>query len=560
MKTSSEATITAFREKGWWGNDTVSSLFDTAVQASGDNEALRDAPDRRAHSFGAPKCYSYNELDAAVWSLACELFDLGIRRDDIVVLQLPNIAEIIIAYLALDRLGAIVSPVPVQYGRYELGYIAKALTPKAYISTASFKNESFTCAHQASFSDDTLILAFGDQEPESAQLIGTATADIEALDTCQAYVSSHGAGADDIYTICWTSGTTGRPKGVPRSHNHWINAMIACEDSVALEDGETMLNPFPFVNMASIGGFLYLWLKKQARMILHHPFDPQVFLSQLSSEGVAYTVAPPAVLTKLAQTPEMLKAYDLSKLRYILSGSAPLAPAMIKTFKDVLDINVINVFGSNEGTTISSCPHDMPDPEERALFFPRYGTEGFEWSNRIAARMRTKLCDAETGTPVTVPGVSGELYVAGPAIFDGYYQSSSDNAEVFDNDGFFRTGDLFEIAGDKQEFYRFVGRCKDLIVRGGMNISPEELDTLLGGHPAIAEAAVVGYPDETLSERVAVVAVPKAGQHLSLKGINDFLLEQGLAKFKLPEKLAVTDALPRSPLNKVLRNTLTDLL
>jgi len=560
MKTSSEATITAFREKGWWGNETVSSLFDAAVQASGNKEALCDTPDRSAHSFGAPKCYSYSELDAAVWSLACELFDLGIRRDDIVVLQLPNIAEIIIAYLALDRLGAVVSPVPIQYGRYELGYIAKTLAPKAYISTASFKGESFTCAHQASFSEDTLILAFGDQEPESAQLIGTVTADIEALDTCQAYVSGHGAGADDIYTICWTSGTTGRPKGVPRSHNHWINAMIACEDSVALENGETMLNPFPFVNMASIGGFLYLWLKKQARMILHHPFDPQVFLGQLASKGVAYTVAPPAVLTKLAQTPETLKAYDLSKLRYILSGSAPLAPAMIKTFKDVLDIDVINVFGSNEGTTISSCPHDMPDPEERALFFPRYGTEGLEWSNRIAARIRTKLCDVETGTPVTVPGVSGELYITGPSIFDGYYQSNSDNAEVFDNDGFFRTGDLFEIAGDKQEFYRFVGRCKDLIVRGGMNISPEELDTLLAGHPAIAEAAVVGYPDELLSERVAVVAVPKTGQHLSLKNINDFLLSQGLAKFKLPEKLAVTDALPRSPLNKVLRNTLADLL
>lgn len=560
MITSSDAKIADYRQKGWWGDDTLSTMFDAAVAAAGDQPALSDTPDRPSHSFGDAKHLTFNELDAAAWSLACELFDAGIRREDIIVMQLPNIVEIVIAYLAIDRLGAVVSPVPVQYGRHELQHIAKTLEPKAYLSTASFKGESFTCAHQAAFPDGTLILAFGEEEPESAQLVGNLTADIEALDACQTYARTHGAGADDINTICWTSGTTGRPKGVPRSHNHWINAMIACEDSIALDKGDVMLNPFPFVNMASIGGFLYLWLKKQARMILHHPFDPKVFLSQLSSESAVYTVAPPAVLMQLLQVPEMLKAFDLSNLRYILSGSAPLTPTMVKGYKDTLGIDVINVFGSNEGTTLSSCPHDMPDPEMRALYFPRYGVDGFSWSNRIAARMRTKLCDPETGTEITDLGKPGELYVGGPAVFDGYYKSDQDNADVFDAGGFFRTGDLFEIAGEKGEFYRFVGRCKDLIVRGGMNISPEELDNLLGGHPHIAEAAVVGYPDEILSERIAVVAVPKPETELSLDHINDYLLDRGLAKFKLPEKLAVTDALPRSPLNKVLRNKLPELL
>jgi len=560
MITSSKEQIADYRSKGWWANETLSTLFDTAVKTAGNQQALLDAPDRTSHSFGEPKCLTYNELDAAVWALACELYDAGIRRDDIIVMQMPNIVEIVIAYLAIDRLGAIISPVPMQYGSHELHNIAATLQPKAYISISHFKGERFTSSRQAAFSDETLILAFGDEQPESAQLIGNETADIEALATCQTYAQSHGAGADDIYTICWTSGTTGRPKGVPRSHNHWLNAMIACEDSIALKDGETMLNPFPFVNMASIGGFLYLWLCKCARMILHHPFDPKVFLSQLANEQVVYTVAPPAVLMQLLHMPEALKAFDLTKLRYILSGSAPLSPAMTKGFKDTLGIDVINVFGSNEGTTLSSCPHDMADPELRALYFPRYGVEGLNWSNRIAARMQTKLCDPETGEMITTKNIPGELCVTGPAVFDGYYKSDHDNAEVFDSDGYFRTGDLFEIAGEKDDFYRFVGRCKDLIVRGGMNISPEELDNLLGGYPDISEAAVVGYPDEILSERVAVVAVPKPDVLLTLDNINSYLTGKGLATFKLPEKLVVTDSLPRSPLNKVLRNELSELL
>jgi len=233
---------------------------------------------------------------------------------------------------------------------------------------------------------------------------------------------------------------------------------------------------------------------------------------------------------------------------------------MIKDLKEKLNINVINVFGSNEGTTLSSCPQDMPDPEMRARYFPRYGVEGFGWANRVSARMRTKLRDQNTGEIITTPGKLGELCIMGPAVFDGYFNDQHNNIEAFDSKGFFRTGDLFEIAGKAHEYYRFVGRSKDLIVRGGMNISPDELDGLLDNHPAIAEAAVVGYPDEIFNERIAVVAVPMPGNDLNLSIINEYLLGKGLERFKLPEKLAITDALPRSSLNKVLRNNLTDLL
>ena len=146
-------------------------------------------------------------------------------------------------------------------------------------------------------------------------------------------------------------------------------------------------------------------------------------------------------------------------------------------------------------------------------------------------------------------------------MFDGYWNSPNANAEVFREDGFFRTGDVFEIEGEgtPPRFYKFVGRCKDIILRGGYNISPDEIDNLLAGHPDIAEIAVLGYPDNILGERVGAVVVPKPGKAVELEDLTGFLREAGLATFKLPEAIRTTDALPRNAMGKVLRRELVVL-
>ena len=159
------------------------------TKAHGDQLALVDAQDRSVYSFGVPRALTFDEAEAAAWSLACELFNAGIRRGDIILVQLPNIVEHVIADVALKLLGADAKLVPMHSGSDELGRIANAHSIKAYISTTDYRGESFTCSHQTAFHDGTLILAFGEAEPESAQLIGDTTADIEALDTCQAYVN-----------------------------------------------------------------------------------------------------------------------------------------------------------------------------------------------------------------------------------------------------------------------------------------------------------------------------------------------------------------------------------
>ena len=153
------------------------------------------------------------------------------------------------------------------------------------------------------------------------------------------------------------------------------------------------------------------------------------------------------------------------------------------------------------------------------------------------------------------------MLISGATVFDGYWNAPEANAEVFDDEGFFRTGDLFEISpkDTQMQFYKFCGRCKDLIIRGGMNISPEELDNLLSSHPKMLEVAVTGYDDDILGEKVGVVAVVAEGETISLDEIIEFLKDQQIAKYKMPEDLRLIDVLPKNPVGKVLRRELKDL-
>jgi non-ribosomal peptide synthetase component E (peptide arylation enzyme) len=166
------------------------------------------------------------------------------------------------------------------------------------------------------------------------------------------------------------------------------------------------------------------------------------------------------------------------------------------------------------------------------------------------------LVDIDTGEEVSEPGRIGECLIKGCTVFDGYYEAPDDNAHAFSDDGYFRSGDLFEIAGDLNQYYRFVGRCKSLILRGGVNISPEELDEILMGHPAIAEVAVAGYADEVMGERVAAFVVLHAEQSLTLEQLKSFMRDLSVAAFKWPERLEIVSALPRNAMNKVVRDQL----
>lgn len=557
MQTTPQTQIDEYTARGWWGQETLDPLLRQAVAECPERPALVDPPNRPDIAGGDALRLTWAETEARVDGLAAALHATGLRADDIAVVQLPNIAELALAYLALARLGAIVSPVPVQYGPHELKKIQSELRARAFLSLGSLKGRDLLAEHADAFPGCLLYGLASPSAADAIDIVGHTPGAAERkawLDYRQALAPD----ANDIFTICWTSGTTGTPKGVPRSTNHWLAISRASGDLAGLREGDALLNPFPMVNMGGLGGFFFNWLTYRATLVLHHPLDLEVYLQQLQDEKISYTIAPPALLNMLLREERLLAGIDLTHLRAIGSGSAPLAPWMIRGYEERHGIAILNNFGSNEGMCLASGPRDVPDPALRGELFPRFGTAGYEWSNRAAAMISTRLIDPETGARIDEPGVPGELLFKGPTIFDGYWKAPQANAEVFTRDGYFRTGDLFEIAGpaDDPRYYRFVGRRKDIIVRGGMNVSPAELDTLLAGHPDLADAAVFGAPDPVLGERIAVAVVVKPGHRVVLEDIVAFLKEKGVAVFKLPEVLHVFAELPRNALEKVLRHEL----
>ena len=352
---------------------------------------------------------------------------------------------------------------------------------------------------------------------------------------------SRASAADDVVTICWTSGTTGTPKGVPRTNAMWLASSSFQVERLSISAEDRILCPFPVVNMAGIGGMLVPWAMSGALLALHQPLDLPVFLQQLATEQITYTVAPPPLLNMLLRNDALLSATDLSSIRAISSGSAPLDDWMVAGWQD-RGIEIVNVFGSNEGAALLSTRAEVPDPTERARYFPMPERPG----------MSVRLVDLDTGEEIRATGVPGELRFRGPTVFDGYLDSTG---EEFDDDGYYRTGDIFELAGDDDppRLLRFVDRAKDIIIRGGMNVSAAELEAMISSHEDIGECAVVAYPDADLGERVGVFVVAAGGASPDLGQVITHLRGVDIASYKLPERLEVIDALPRNAVGKVTK-------
>jgi acyl-CoA synthetase (AMP-forming)/AMP-acid ligase II len=540
----------AYRDSGWWGDKTLADLFFANAEKWPDRPALVDAPNREDFAFGAPQRLTWGEMRGQVERMAGAMVEAGIGKDDVIVIQLPNISEFVSLYFAAAAIGAVVSPVAVQYRSHELSAMFGIVEPKAFVCGTRMKGADHIGVARPLLGKTIRLMTLGPDAPADALDLSTAAGNPAALASHRA---ANPVDADDVFTICWTSGTTGVPKGVPRSHNHWVGIAPGTYVTSRLQDGDVMLNPFPLINMASIGGITMSWLRVAGTMVLHHPFDPQVYLAQIASERPSFTIAPPAVLNMLLQNEALLAQVDLSSLRTIGSGSAPLAPAMVQGFQERLGLPVLNIFGSNEGMTLITGPDDVPDPIERASYFPN-GLYIAPWSgSEPQLIMESRLVPPEGGDLIVAEEVPGELQIRGPAVFEGYWQAPEQTAAAFTADGFFKTGDLFQIEQGGR-FLRYVGRCKDLIIRGGVNISPEEIDQLLGGHPDLAEACVFSLPDPVMGERVGLAAVPRPGAEMTLENVTGYLRAHDLAIFKLPERLFVFDSLPRNVTNKVMRN------
>lgn len=563
-----DTTLARYRESGWWGDVTVDDLFRDCVSADPERLALVDAPDRAAFAWGEPRRLSFAETDAAVDNLAALLLASGVSKDSVVLVQLPNVVEIVIAFLACARIGAIASPVMLAYGERDLRRIVRHVRPDGVLTLSGYKEQRPAemlrrLQSEAGRQADT-VLAFGEGGDDMDDLRALAV-DRTTLD---GHLQDLAISADEIVTMHWTSGTTGAPKCVPRSHNQWHATGGCCRDAGDLQEGDRLLAPMQMVHTAGYNGLFMPWLEVRGTLALHNPFDMGVFLGQLEELRINHTVAAPAMLNALLRE-NILDDRDVSSIRSILCGSAPLDAWMIEGFRERYGIEVVNAFGSTEGITLLSGPGMTGDPHRRARYFPRFRGSALRswdsepWGVRIAEGVETKLLDVETGEEIAGPGRPGEFLFRSPALFPGYWtaEGTVDRGD-FDAEGYFRSGELFEVAGEDEDadYYHYIDRLKDVINRGGLKIPAGELEAAMQALPSVQEAAAVGYPDERLGERICVAVVPAAGAEPSLSDLVGQLAAAGVARYMWPERLELVDSLPRNPTGKVLKRELVRLL
>ncbi|MEE4113197.1 MAG: AMP-binding protein [Desulfobacteraceae bacterium] len=556
----SQEKIASYTQKGYWGHKTLLDLLEEHAATHPDTDALVDPENRQKLAGGSPGRFTWSGMLDAIDRLAAGFRSLGLGKDDVILVQLPNIAEIVLTYFAAARIGAISSPLSMMARGHELGGALKVTGARAIVSLAEFHG----------FDHDGMIQQVQPQFPCLAHRIlvggraGDGAVSFEALQAMPKDTPGSGKsaiGPDDVFTICWTSGTEADPKGVPHTHNEWLAISRVVVEGCQMTPGFNIHGSFPVINMAGFGGTLIPWVITGGKFVLHHPFDQQVFFAQLAREQIDYTLMPPALLDTLAKSPAV-ETLETLQVKVIGSGSVPLSPWMVRFYQDRFNIGIVNFFASNEGIAFFSAPRFFPTPEDRASYFPRFGRPEVCWNvpEHVVGGMRSRLVKPGTTEEILANGVAGELCFAGPTVFAGYWNRPDLTATAFDSDGYYHTGDLFSIEGENQDKYLFRGRYKDLIIRGGQNISPEEVETLIIGHPKIQEVAAVGCPDPRLCERTCAVVVPVPGETVTLAEIVAFMEAKGVAKYKLPERLEIVERLPRNAVQKVLRRELRDWL
>ncbi|OPY07018.1 MAG: Short-chain-fatty-acid--CoA ligase [Syntrophaceae bacterium PtaB.Bin095] len=547
MILASKESIQKWTESGAWGKRNLIDYFRFHVRKSPDKVCLVDPLNREALLGQKPERLTYAELNRAVDATAEALLAKGLGKDNIILVQLPNCWELAMLYLAIPRMGGLISPMPMQWRSSELEYIAKLTDAAAIITVGTFGNFNHremagnVQAKQAGIREIILL----DEIREMAR--GPVTGKLEGIDI----------DPNNVFTLCWSSGTEAEPKGCPLSHNNWIFQSTLCFEMAPIHWGDNLITAGPLVNMASIGTVFIPWIIGGGKMVLHHPFDGGAFVMQLMSEEIHYTLLVPAIVNALLKHP-MVDKFDFSKMRAITIGAAPPSLWSVQELKRRWGIEFANIWGQNEGTANVSGNYDIPDMEMRLDHFLYLGA-GSKWTGKATQMSRNvsmKLVNPAIPEGPKAVGDVGELWYRGPNVISCYFRRPDLTAKAFDSEGYFNTGDLFQLKDN--DCIGFFERAKDIIIRGGYNISAQEVENMILGHPKVMDAAAVAMPDENLGERTCIYVVPKPGESLTLEEIKAFMTEKGIAVYKIPERLEIIAAIPRNPVGKILKKELRE--
>jgi acyl-CoA synthetase len=517
-----------YRQMGFWGDATLLDCWKLAVLSAPEKTAVVDLQ---------KTAYSYAELDDLSGRLASYFKTTGVQSGDIVTLKLPGWSEFAIIYLACLKVGAVVNPVCPRCGIKDLLFVLDKCHSKVLFLPPNFKG--FSCADYAQtlFDGAPSLLSIVQVEKDNAGTADGVTLKslLEAYPVYDGQIERDG---DDLAAVIFSSGTEGFPKGVMLTHNNIIAAERAFAARINFTSFDTLLMPSPLGHATGFLHGLVMPLMFNARSVLLDIFDADTCLKLIEREQCTCSMgATPFVhdiLHALKKHP-----YDISSLRYFLCGGAAVPRSMIREAL-AADFKILAVYGSTESVPhAASC---LDDPDEKII----------ERDGSAVPSVEIKVVDSQRR-----PANEGEEASRGPNVFIGYLDEPELTARAFDDDGWYYSGDLCTI--DADGYIRITGRKKDIIVRGGENISSCEVENALHQHPAVSEAAVVAMPDSRMGERVCAFVVLEEGeQTLELDAVKAFFAQIDVAKYKWPERIEIIDTLPRTESGKVKKYMLRE--
>jgi len=510
----------------WWPGITFGDMLDKAADLYPNKEALVDNFSR----------LTYSQVREKANRLAISLMELGIKKQDRVLLQLPNWSEFIISYFALQKIGAIVVLLIARYSQTEVSHLCHLTGATVWIVAEKYRKIDYL-----PIIDDVLKA-----NPELKHVILVRSKDdkqflsleklIEKADLSESNLQKLAERRPDPMEVAHmgpTGGSTGLPKVAPRTHNSYISRTEYTTRALELNSNDTCIVVAPVGHDLSFSVGVCPAIFSFAKMVMVDSTDPADILSTIQKEKVTATAWVPALADRLVNF-EGLKDYDVSSFQKMYCGGQASPAELVKAINEKLGCKYINAYGGTEGQ------HAMIRQDyDQAIVHTTVGRP-------ICPYDTYKVIDAD-GKDLGL-NTPGELVIKGPCVFTGYYHAPEENEKAFTRDGFFRTGDQVKI--DKSGNIIITGRIKDIIMRGGENISPVEIEELLITHPDVAQVSVIGMPDPVLGERACAYIQTKPGAKLSFEDIISFLKSKGASTLQLPERVEFIDKIPLTEAEK----------
>ncbi|KKB35190.1 class I adenylate-forming enzyme family protein [Bacillus thermotolerans] len=507
---------------------SVAQLLEKANQSCPEKEVIYDG-DRRI---------TYSALHREALEVAIGLHRLGVRKGDRVAVSLPAWYEFIVAVFAIAKVGGILVPFNTRYREEEAEHILRDSGAKVVLFTKEYDGvnhfeqfqsiqkrvESLQYLITVRFYHSGLISYDELREAGVNQALPEVAIDVE----------------EDVFSIIYTSGTTGKPKGAMLTHHNLVSSMINSCIGINIQTDDVFLHASPFFHVMGLAGILRL-VGSETKAVILEKYQVEKALQLIEQEKVTIHSGVPTIFILELNHPNF-SSYDLSSLRVSIMAGAPCPVEVIRRIKEEMGCPVLVSFGMTETSPILTMTSFEDDEIIQA-----------ETVGRALAGVELKVVD-ENRKEVRENEV-GEIACRTEGLMKGYYNLPEKTREVIDEDRWFYTGDLGTIDGDG--YVRIIGRKKDLVIRGGYNIYPSEIEEVFYTHPSVNEAAIIGLPDTVLGEVSCAAITLKEHADATVEELEQFIKQQ-VADYKAPDHIVIVEELPKTPSGKIMKFVLKD--